>query len=404
MLSSTTITNNKLSYAREICGSERRRRNLTSQWRGQHFLTQMRIQPNGCIGSYPKSGKREFDVLPSERNYPPCLVWTDGESLLLTPNDNSHLGIFWTEITHTKVLDHQQMAVFRKQGEDKCRLDVIEFKFAIHEYEYDLDARVRFSIVLPSSRPNDFKTSKTSNGSVAVIRAGAQHQKMYFITENSPVINHSCSPHIAASDIIAVESMHDVSSLVFGHQNGQVSLQDLRDTSAGCCSQLLANDNANSGTVDLHPLNQRRPYQVLASSDCGHCRLFDIRTFGSSATQQTGRSSVVHELQNPNQRHGQNHICKGLATDPSQTVAMVPFVDDTKAARLGVWSLDSGIFVGSKKVGTTNANDHVALSPKITQTWNCDSEINAASSMPGSYSLWLSCGSDRKEKNLPSHL
>ena len=130
--------------------------------------------------------------------------------------------------------------------------------------------------------------------------------------------------------------------------------------------------------------------------------------------------SVVHELRVPPQLQlpsSGGHRSKGLATDPCQTVALLPFVDRATEARLGVWSLDSGEFVGSKAVvnrtserlldnsNTSSAsasnNDGgdccLELCPKITRAWTRSPEDErgggAPTMVPGSFGLWLNWGS-----------
>jgi len=422
-----------MSYARELCGNERTRRKLTWQWRGRQLLAQLRLEPSmppstnedhaRLALSWPSPKEtpwsRTFDVVASNSDAPPSLERIEhaiGFRAAVPRTYGCCAPGFMggSEVTHLKVLG--QRMVEMRQSESECHVTV-SFQLKPNANEH----RHCYNVTLPPSISDC--TSLQHHGSCPVLFAGGRR----LLRWSDPDLDGNtggfrCSPHIPASDILTVENLdHNFSSssLVLGHRNGQVSLQDLRATSASSCSQLpSSNKNINEfgSIVALHPLNQHRPYQILARSggvNGGHCRLFDVRMFSSSSaattTQPTHhRSSVVHELRIPDQQHGKNRISKGIATDPSQTVALAPFVDDTtNTAQIGVWSLDSGMFVGSKPVASattipTNTDNSAAaaidcleLCPKITRTWTMGGSDGDDSpmSVPGSFSLWLNCGS-----------
>ena len=227
----------------------------------------------------------------------------------------------------------------------------------------------------------------------------------------------SCGHGLPASDILCMENLEHVttsgSSVVLGHRNGQVSLQDLRARNATSCS-VLSDDSAS--VVALYPLNEHRPYEILVRRNTRHrhehggtCQLLDARKFAStptdSSTTTLSRSlSVIHELRLP-QQQSTSSCCKGVATDPYQTIAMAPYVDPSNhAARLAVWSLDTGMMVGSRPIPLDTANmPCLDLCSKITSTLKTTTvpddnilEGERTSEMvlgSYSYSLWLNCGS-----------
>lgn len=407
-----------MSYKREICASERKRHDLTSQWRGRHFLAHLRNEPipevegNARWWSSPKETpwSRTFDVVASDCCYTPPSIERLGRRIEHWWYGSPAPALLRrTEgVTHIKVLDQEMVELC--QSESECSV-VVHYqplpKASDYLYYYKVD--------LPPLINDCTSLKHYGSGPGAVLFAGGRRLLLWSDRDlggNSGRFH--CSPQIPTSDILTVENLDHASSLLLGHRNGQVSLQDLRSTSAASCSQLPSNKNDANGfgsVVALHPLNKHRPYQVLARSggvNDGHCRLFDVRMFASSSTSATtNRSSVVHELRIPNQQHGKKHISKGVATDPSQTVAIAPFVDDTtNTAQIGVWSLDSGVFVGSKPVGGTIATatinnnsaaiDCLELCPKITRRWTMessdDSDYDSPVPVAGSFSLWLNCG------------
>jgi hypothetical protein len=220
------------------------------------------------------------------------------------------------------------------------------------------------------------------------------------------------------SDILCVETDCLSSSrpqLVFhGHRNGSITMHDCR-TDQNSAHELNVpsptgrkNDDFGS-VVRIQLLFDQRPDQLLARGSLQSCcRLFDVRCLSEQSTRCNGRSALIHEMLLPAEvaaaRNTANTACsaKGMATDPCRAIAIVPFIDAFHNACFGMWSLDSGDFIGPIKQsrGSIFGDQAVELCPTITRAWQCkvqDVESDScepprAEVIPGSYGLWFGRG------------
>jgi hypothetical protein len=222
------------------------------------------------------------------------------------------------------------------------------------------------------------------------------------------------------SDILCVETDCLSSSrpqLVFhGHRNGSITMHDTR-TDQNSAQELnfpsptVRKNDGFGSVVRIQLLFDQRPDQLLARGSLGSCcRLFDVRCLGGQSTHRyNGRSAMIHEMVLPAgvataARNTANTACsaKGMATDPCRAIAIVPFIEKSLNACFGMWSLDSGDFIGpiQQSRGSIYGDQAVELCPTITRAWQCKvpavesdaSEPPRAEAIPGSYGLWFGRG------------
>ena len=243
------------------------------------------------------------------------------------------------------------------------------------------------------------------------------------------------------SDALRVEMtcrQHYEKYVAFGHRNGQVSLLDLRQSHT-CCSILQHNNNNNNNSSSPSPLGSVTDLkflpnnkQLLVKRSFGSCQLHDLRrtTSSSSAPRQQQQqpagmtyqvykketpSSMIYNLSVPNGQiiPTRSATCNGLAVDPTchQTM-MSPYINDSYEACIGLWSLGTGNFVGSKSLGGKNPEKEtifVELCQKTTPSFTEDSLRKqngsdgcngCSSSSPSSFGVWLKCGRFSKSNHL----
>lgn len=215
------------------------------------------------------------------------------------------------------------------------------------------------------------------------------------------------------SDALRVEMACDRENkfVAFGHRNGQVSLLDLR-TSNVCT--LLQYEGPPAGPAaagvplgsasDLGFLSAGGP-QLLVKRSFGSCQLHDLRKSSSSSSSSSSTlyssASVVHHLTVPwdkvNPTLSAN--CNGFATDPSGGQTLVsPYVSDGQDACLGVWSLGTGLMVGSR-VLLPNTPDRDTMFVELCQNPAAafSSSFDARSNSDA-FAVWLKCGAYTKGK------
>ena len=429
-----------LSYNREILGLQRQRQTLTSRWRGRLFLERLQARRFGSqTGFYARpfvesSAKwnRTFDVVlprndggnaPAE-GLAPFLVRIGRECVVLERSDHPRDSAYPYLVkkgTHVKAIssEHSSQWVVLEQSENATVAHVFRMS--------DLD-----NILVPAfyytgrlfPGINDCAAwhGDSSFGGTSPILYGGPQGKLYWTNNElgrDEAFGELGCRMLPKSDIMTVETEASrPNSSVLGHRNGQISLLDFRANETTSCSSSARGDssaaNGFGSVVALNLLFAHRPHHLLARGSLrnGFCRLYDVRMFSSQPTAAAVSAgvrkdpSVVHEFQMPPTRHHQDRS-KGVATDPYQTVALLPFVDRSATARLGVWSLDSGEFVGSKSLvrcsggafesgASTNVADCLELCPKITHAYTPKQgrgEAARSNTIPGSFGLWLNWGS-----------
>jgi hypothetical protein len=90
----------------------------------------------------------------------------------------------------------------------------------------------------------------------------------------------------------------------------------------------------------------------------------------------------------------------GVVSDPTRTIVLAPWVrqvDNRQTPQLGVWSLTSGKYLGSRELAMSNTSPNeqiiVELTDSITEGWQFSAEGEANGSLavslaPGSFGLW----------------
>jgi hypothetical protein len=240
----------------------------------------------------------------------------------------------------------------------------------------------------------------------------------------------------------------------FGHRTGELTLWDAR--SSTCQSTLPRQSGGNSRyrsneeirtIVNVLPLTET-PHYVLTRGLFDMCCLYDMRKLTSSTSSSDGRNnnkendpSIVHNFTVPSyvsrRAEKKPSLCSGVATNPSQTFVIAPYTraTDTRYSTsatescLGMWSLYTGEFVGSKDIATPSppaaiaANENsnrrqdfslahdkrgpsvVELCPTITPAWTWKEPTPNApriEKVPGSFGLWFKSNCDlARDDNIP---
>jgi hypothetical protein len=220
------------------------------------------------------------------------------------------------------------------------------------------------------------------------------------------------------SDMLCVETDCLSSSrpgLVFhGHRDGSITMHDSRtdktDTHTVAFPAAPGMEEDKFGSVArIQLLFDQRPDQLIArGSNTTCCRLFDARNLGESSAQRRGRSAMIHEMVLPAEvatAPNTGSSVKGMAADPHRAIAIAPFKNETQRACFGMWSLDSGEFIGHKTATMTCRFDiddqMVELCPTVTRAWHFKDEgrhtchrrgPEGVELVPGSYGLWFDWG------------
>jgi hypothetical protein len=217
------------------------------------------------------------------------------------------------------------------------------------------------------------------------------------------------------SDAIRVEltCKHD-SIIGFGHRNGQVSLLDLRESTSVCsilqCEESSLSPSAAStlgSATDLSFLSSSNSQKLLVRRSHGSCQLHDLRVASSIEKHNPHLSSSPTLLWNmtvpPDDINGSlTTRCNGFAVDPNGTQTLIsPFISPNNDAHLGVWSLNTGMMVGSRVLKScTNMDDtlYVELSQKTTPSFVNDRRNENVTCSLSSFSVWAKCGAHSKQE------
>mmetsp|Transcript_27732 Transcript_27732/g.42451 ORF Transcript_27732/g.42451 Transcript_27732/m.42451 type:complete len:710 (-) Transcript_27732:57-2186(-) len=243
------------------------------------------------------------------------------------------------------------------------------------------------------------------------------------------------------SDVLCIEHHQQASStkstLLCGHRNGQISIVDRRSR---ITSGILGTDSSSSWLSSKKKGNKRNnsvgsttaaatfgsTTKILTTpgesnnvlckgSLSGSCRLYDIRKLGT-ATKSRGNgsycSSMVWDMAVPSDllcpTGLSSSCCSGLAVDPTCTIVISPFVNTHKDPCLGVWSLSTGEFVGSRSVvppssSSSNNNNnnrglgvpYCELSSTVTNAYEMSVSREYCNTTRSSdmFGLWFKCRS-----------
>eukprot|EP00532_Pseudo-nitzschia_australis_P007331 CAMPEP_0168177620 /NCGR_PEP_ID=MMETSP0139_2-20121125/8574_1 /TAXON_ID=44445 /ORGANISM="Pseudo-nitzschia australis, Strain 10249 10 AB" /LENGTH=680 /DNA_ID=CAMNT_0008096729 /DNA_START=455 /DNA_END=2494 /DNA_ORIENTATION=- len=184
------------------------------------------------------------------------------------------------------------------------------------------------------------------------------------------------------SDALRIEMMcqEQEKLLGFGHRNGQVSILDLRATGT-VCSILQCEDKTSGqslGSVsDLGFIPTTgcfgQQHQILVKRSFGSCQLHDLRKstsklpLSSDASYHTSTTVVCNMTVPANEINPMlSANCNGFFVDPnSYQTMMSPYIANPSGdARLGVWSLDTGVMVGSRLLQKKNKEGFVAAADR----------------------------------------
>jgi hypothetical protein len=192
------------------------------------------------------------------------------------------------------------------------------------------------------------------------------------------------------SDALRVEMTCDNEKYVaFGHRNGQVSLLDLRQSHT-CCA-ILQHEGANLGSAtDMSFLSSSK--QLLVQRSFGSFQLHDLRKLSKSTSALVSNMSVPDDQLN----RTLSANCNGFAVDPTTEQTLVaPYINSKQEACLGVWSLGTGVMVGSKTLAGNPEKDAIFTEVCQRTTRGYSKQTESSSS---SFGFWLKCGRFSRSK------
>lgn len=227
---------------------------------------------------------------------------------------------------------------------------------------------------------------------------------------------------------IATDDSLVMPDIVFaGHRDGGITIHDYRTkkvTGAMLSCNSRKSEHEFGSVVAMQLLFDQRPEQLLVRGSNGtYCRLFDIRCLGSlpSASPFTKNTrACAFEFCLPStvlQEHTLS-MTKGFATNPLRSTVMIPYFDSSNQnPSFGLWSLDSGEFIGNKPVKCWNSKQTDIMEPlsattikpleclelcsKLTRAyaWSAPSgekpdedTEKRVRTIPGCFGLWLDWG------------
>lgn len=231
------------------------------------------------------------------------------------------------------------------------------------------------------------------------------------------------------SDALRVEMAcdHGNKFVAFGHRNGQTSLLDLRTSNV--CTVIQYDGPGKGGPTagvplgsvsDLGFLPARPSTHMLVKRSFGNVQLHDLRKStsapsirsSSSATSSMTRNglssvqsstTVIQNMAVPTEELNStlSANCNGFATDPcgGQTL-LSPYVNKSHDACLGIWSLGTGLMIGSR-VLLPNSPDRQTAYVEL-----CQNRVPAFSSSTrgndkgdsDAWATWLKCGAYTRGK------
>lgn len=196
------------------------------------------------------------------------------------------------------------------------------------------------------------------------------------------------------SDALRVEmTCNDEKMLAFGHRNGEVSFLDLRQSRSVCSILQHIDKDSSSHLGSATDFTFLPNKQVLVKRSFGSCQLHDVRQTSSVAS-----TSLIYNLTVPfgKSLSTRSATCNGLVVDPTNHQTLItPYIDDNYEACLGLWSLQSGIFVGNKSLGPNPEKEatFVELCQKTTASYGLKGSIFGSDEYTSSsFGVWLKCG------------
>ena len=200
-------------------------------------------------------------------------------------------------------------------------------------------------------------------------------------------------------------------NIAFGHRNGQVSLIDLRASTA--CSILHCEESESSpragtllgGVADISFVSKQDSKQILVRRSRGSHQLHDVRMSTTNArTDLSSSTSLLWNMSPPSDAIDTSLTthCNGFALDPAGMQTMVaPYIDANRNAVLGVWSLKTGLMVGNKLLKKTTGDDDVLyaeLCQRVTPAYSTRGPAKKIHASSSSWGAWLKCGAVTRDK------
>ena len=422
----SSIPSVRLAYPTSVCSSVPQRIRLTSNWAGRSLLESARLTPSAAMsrnGQWSFLLQRDFSDIPCKVTSPswsrtfdvcsnvdtnelPYLTSLVDEGVILRTSTKKVLLPYPYYATRLLSLQSDQgqpthIGLLKRSGSG-CSFDQTNIS-RIQE-----DASTKIPAVA-----NDFCNYKDivylamgynrKHGGRPWIIQGAEGGR--YRVSSFPV------PKFPKSDSLCVQVNQDGDAF-FGHRNGQLTIYDEYDQV--CCSTKPS--QAFGSITSINVLDDCN--LVLARGSFGSCRLYDVRKMGMDSYYQED-PAVVHEFTFPDHQSTERLTtrCNGVATNSTKNVAISPFVNGEEVPCLGVWSLHSGQYLGSKKLAYSLEDEMtpatstwgvawIELCQTITPAWRWKDEckerpVRAVESVPGSFGLWYKCGQSIAGPTIP---
>jgi hypothetical protein len=218
-----------------------------------------------------------------------------------------------------------------------------------------------------------------------------------------------------ASDALRIEMACDDSDryIVFGHRNGQASLIDLRASNTVSsifhCEESESSPRAATplgSVLDMCFVSEFDSKQLLVRRSHGSHQLHDLRMSTNNHRNDLSSSpSMMWNMAPPMEEidPALTRRCNGFALDPIGKQTLIsPYINANKDAVLGVWSLKTGLMVGSKLLKKSSGKDDVLyaeMCQRVTPSYATrGSRTKSISSSSTSWAAWLKCGAVTSDK------
>jgi hypothetical protein len=190
------------------------------------------------------------------------------------------------------------------------------------------------------------------------------------------------------SDALRIEVACESNFVAFGHRNGLVSLLDLR-RSTSCFGTMQHEEKDADPLGSASDLTFISPTQLLVKRSFGSSQLHDMRCIGGGNKKN---ASLIYSLSVPSEeiQPTLSSHCNGFAVDPTtKQVLFSPYINSKHESALGVWSLGTGMFLGSKILlsNPTREMIYTEVCQKTTPAWKSGRNRD-----PSSFGIWLKSG------------
>lgn len=153
------------------------------------------------------------------------------------------------------------------------------------------------------------------------------------------------------SEPLCVQFRNDNESnhVLFGHRDGSVSLLDTRSIKDAL---FLNPQNVSFGSVTSLQALKRDVNLVIGKGSFGACFIFDLRRMSNCNDLSRHTQTFLSELSIPDHLlHRTKSVrCTGLAVDPSESIAIAPFIDQNDDARFALWNICTGGLIRTLRI------------------------------------------------------